>query len=281
MANLNSLPVTAGVYGIYGSLGGGKTLSAVDFAIQFFESRNYVVSNVALKNLKPAWKGRYTFIESLSEVEWENLPIGSPRGSGGRKRVAIILDELPELLDQYSNGKEIWIKTFLSWLRHTSKNGQFVFLITQDPSYILKPVRLLCSYWIRCDDMAQLRLPIFKIKIPFMSGFVMRRLYDRDGNCLNHTMDLVSKIKIGKYYNTAQGLSLFINHFNQKEFSNKLDLYDLQETRLRKLYRLNYLYFFIFLFSFILLYNSYKAAQGAERLGGRFSDRFISEHKKP
>lgn len=277
MADFNKLPVTAGVYGIYGSLGGGKTLSAVDFAIQFFKNRNYVVSNVALKNLEPSWKGRYQYIESLQDVEWDKLPIGSPRGSGGKKRVCIILDELPELLDQYSNGKEIWIKTFLSWLRHTSKNGQFVFLITQDPSFIMKPVRLLCAYWIRCDDMAQLRLPVFRIKFPFMTNFVMRRLYDRDGNCLNHTMDLVSKSDIGQYYNTSQGLSLYIDHGNQTEFDDTADKYDIHEFRLRRLSRFNFVASLLILSSFLLLHSIFESRQGAERLTARFSDRFIPQ----
>lgn len=266
MADFNSLPVTAGVYGIYGSLGGGKTLSAVDFAIQFLKNRNFVVSNVALKNLEKSWLSRYQYIDSLAEVDWPSLPIGSPRGSGGRKRVCIILDELPELLDQYANGKELWIKVFLSWLRHTSKNGQFVFLITQDPSFILKSVRLLCAYWIRCDDMAQLRLPIFKIRIPFMGNYVMRRLYDRDGNCLNHTMDLVSKIDIGKYYNTSQGLSLFLDHTQQKEFDNKADLFDLNELRLRKLSRLYFFSILIFLFSLLFIYQSFTNFQTTNSL---------------
>ena len=74
MADFNSLPVTAGVYGIYGSLGGGKTLSAVDFAIQFLKNRNYVVSNVALKNLEKSWLSRYQYIDSLAEVDWPSLP---------------------------------------------------------------------------------------------------------------------------------------------------------------------------------------------------------------
>lgn len=218
------LPSTAGVYGIYGSLGGGKTLSAVDIAITFLRSGQYVVSNIRLLNLEPREQLRYSFVEDLREVKWFDLPCGSPRGSGGSKRVAVILDELPELLDQYTSGKEPWVRELLSWLRHTSKRGQFVFLITQSPSFINKSVRTLVAYWFRCDDMAQLRLPVIRLPLYGFGGFVMRRLYDRDGNCLNHSMDLVSKKEIGQYYNTAQGLSLFGKN-EQQAFDDRQEIF--------------------------------------------------------
>ena len=245
-----SLPSTAGVYGIYGSLGGGKTLSAVDIALAFLDSRNIVCSNVALKNLSKQQVIFYRFIPDISTVDWFSLPAGSPRGTPGNKRVCIILDELPELLDQYSNGKEFWIKSLLSWLRHTSKNGQFVFLITQDPSFIMKSVRVLCSYWIRCDDMAQLRLPIFRIRIPFLKDKVLRRIYDRDGNCLNHTLNLVSKSRIGRYYTTSQGLSLYNN--SPPETFRDLGVFFLRSQLLYK--KFTVLFFLVILSFFISLF---------------------------
>lgn len=74
-----SLPSTAGVYGIYGSLGGGKTLSAVDIAIAFLDSRNIVCSNVALKNLSKQQQIFYRYLPDISNVDWFSLPSGSPR----------------------------------------------------------------------------------------------------------------------------------------------------------------------------------------------------------
>ena len=175
------LPYTPSIIGIFGSLGGGKTLSAVDIALYFINNFHFVLSNIQLKNLTQRQLSYYSLIPDISKVDWFALPCGSPRGSSGTKRVAVILDELPELLNQYTSGKEYWVTVFLSWLRMTSKNGQYVFVITQDPSFILKPVRLLCSYWLKCEDMAEFRVPVFRFKLPFVKDFVARRLYNRDG----------------------------------------------------------------------------------------------------
>jgi len=233
------LPPVAAVYGIYGSLGGGKSLTAVDVALGFIKSFNFVCSNIKLLNLTPFQSSYYQYLTDISNVKWFDLPRGSARGTSGRKRVAVILDEMPELLDQYSNGKEIWIKQFLSWLRHTSKNGQYVFIITQDPSFILKPVRLLCSYWVRCDDMANLRIPILNIKIPFFRDYVIRRIYDRDGKCITKGLNLVKKSDIGRYYQTSQGLSLFSGSVIPNEFKDIYSRFILSQNRYRFLLILN------------------------------------------
>lgn len=233
------LPRVAAVFGIYGSLGGGKSLTAVDIAISFIRKFDYVCSNISLRNLSPRESAYYTYLDDISRVNWFSLPSGSKRGSGGKKRVAVILDEMPELLDQYSNGKEIWIKTFLSWLRHTSKNGQYVFIITQDPSFILKPVRLLCAYWIRCDDMANLRIPIINLRIPFFGNFVIRRIYDRDGKCITKGLNLVKKTDIGRYYVTSQGLSLYSTSSIPNEFRDPYSKYITNERNLRFLLIIN------------------------------------------
>ena len=97
--------------GIFGSLGGGKTLSAVDVALHFINNFNFVVTNIALKNLSSRQLSYYRFYPDISKIDWFALPIGSPRGTPGNKRVAVILDELPELLSQYTSGKEYWVMT--------------------------------------------------------------------------------------------------------------------------------------------------------------------------
>lgn len=249
------LPPTPGVCGIFGSLGGGKSLSAVDIAINgFINHFQYVVSNIELKNLSERQQSYFQLIPDISKVDWFKLPSGSPRGSGGTKRVAVILDELPELLDQYSSGKEIWIKTLLSWLRHTSKRGQYVFVITQDPSFILKPVRLLCAYWLKCEDMAQFRIPVIKIRLPFFKDFVSRRLYNRDGKCLNGSLNVCRKSVIGRYYTTSQGLSLYNPTSNiPNEFKNT---YQKSIENINKYRRLTlfYMFYFVCLIVFSLIF---------------------------
>ena len=206
--------------GIFGSLGGGKTLSAVDIALHFINHFNFVVTNISLRNLSQRQLSYYRFYPDISKIDWFSLPIGSPRGTPGNKRVAVILDELPELLSQYTSGKEYWVTVFLSWLRMTSKNGQYVFVITQDPSFIMKPVRLLCAYWLKCEDMAEFRIPVLRLKIPFFRDFVSRRLHNRDGKLVQASLNYARKSVIGLYYTTSQGLSLHSGSNMPNEFKD-------------------------------------------------------------
>ena len=100
-----TFPSTAAVYGIFGSLGGGKTLTAVDISLYFIKNFNFVVTNIRINGLNDRQKKYYQYLDDISTVDWFSLPVGSPRGSSGNKRVAVVLDELPELLDQYQSGK--------------------------------------------------------------------------------------------------------------------------------------------------------------------------------
>lgn len=251
-----SLPSTAACYGIFGSLGGGKTLTAVEICLHFINNFNLVVTNIRLKGLSERQQAYYKYLDDISRVEWFKLPVGSPRGSGGLKRVAVVLDELPELLDQYQTGKEIWIKTFLSWLRHTSKRGQFVFVITQDPSFIMKPVRLLCAYWIKCEDMAEFRFPFFKVRIPFLSDYISRRVYNRDGSQVSGvSVDIARKSVIGKFYNTSQGLSLYSSSSSPDEFKDPFSKFMFWENRYQKLIGfVSFLFLSQFLFLFLFFF---------------------------
>lgn len=251
------LPPTPCVVGITGSLGGGKTLSAVDIALYFINNFNLVISNIQLKNLTPRQTSYYNYIDDISKVDWFSLPQGSPRGSSGKKRVAIILDELPELLDQYQSGKEYWIKQILSWLRHTSKRGQYVFIITQDPSFIMKPVRLLCAFWVKCEDMAEFRIPVLKLKIPFFRDYISRRTYNKDGKCINGSLNTARKSVIGKFYDTSQGLSLINSTSNvPNEFNDPFSKYIRKQSLYRRLLIFSSALFFFdlaFIFFFFIL----------------------------
>lgn len=198
---------TAGVYGIYGSLGGGKSLTAVDIGLDFLDRGYKVFSNIQFVNLSDERKQHYTFCPDFSTVNVEDFPIGSPRGTLGNKRVAIIIDEAAEFFDQYSS-TSVRTKDFLSWLRHSSKLGQFVFLIVQDPSMIAKSLRLLVYRWVRVEDLAQYRIPMLRIKIPFMGNFVWRRQFDKFGNRVDRGWDLGDKFVIGHFYRTSQTLSV-------------------------------------------------------------------------
>lgn len=196
---------TANVYGIYGHLGGGKTLTAVEIMLYMLKLGFSVTSNVRIFNYPNT--GKYTFVEDFRSVDFWKLPCGAPRGTDDPFRSVIVIDECAEFFDQYSSTSP-QLKSFMSWLRHSSKRGQFVFAIVQKPEYIAKSLRLLINKWIMCDDMAQFRLPVIRMRIPGMGGFVRRLIYDRYGNVISRGMNLADKVQIGYYYDTAQSIAL-------------------------------------------------------------------------
>lgn len=194
---------SANVYGIYGHLGGGKSLTAVELSLNFLRLGWSVTSNILIRSKSP----KYRFIEDFQDVDFWSLPCGAPRGSDDPYRSVIVVDECAEFFDQYSSNSP-YLKQFLSWLRHSSKRGQFVFLIVQKPEFISKSLRLLINKWIVCDDMEQFRLPYFKCRIPFTKGYVARRIFDRYGNLLSRGFNFASKSDIGRFYDTSQSIAL-------------------------------------------------------------------------
>lgn len=197
---------TANVYGIYGHLGGGKSLTAVELSVDFLRLGWSVTSNIQMFNLGRLSE-RYQFIEDFANVDFWKLPVGAPRGSVDPYRSVIVVDECAEFFDQYSS-QSPQVRSFLSWLRHSSKRGQFVFLIVQQPEFIAKSLRLLINKWIVCLDLEQARLPVFKIHVPFCRPFVARRVFDKWGNCISTGLSLASKPDIGWYYSTSQSIAL-------------------------------------------------------------------------
>lgn len=205
---------TAQLWGITGNLGGGKTLTAVQFAVEAMRMGFFVCSNITLNvDRIAAYYGDYTKSLykhiSLDDPQFDPfaLPVGSPRGSGGKKRVLVILDECAEWIDQYSSAKNPSIARFWSWLRHSSKRSQDVFIIVQRPDYLNKVVRILVSRWIWVNDLAVYKLPVVKIRIPFCSSFVMRNIFDGSSRNRIGGVSLASKSHWGLFYNTAECLN--------------------------------------------------------------------------
>lgn len=202
------------VWGVVGNLGGGKTLSGVELAVRALREGYAVVTNVTLnidlicKTYGIPWAKKLYFPVSLDDPEVDPFkwPCGSPRGSGGDKRVIVLLDEVAEWLDQYSNAKDPKIKRLWSWLRHSSKRSQDVVVICQRQEYINKVVRTLIARWIWVDDLAVYRIPKVKIRFPFMKGLVMQNVYDRLGNRIG-SVSFISKANTGRFYNTAECLN--------------------------------------------------------------------------
>ena len=208
------LESSAQVWGIVGNLGGGKTLTAVEIACKAMSSGFFVCTNIQLDmdRVCADFGDHCSRLYSLIDLESDkpdSWPVGSPRGSGGGKRVLVIIDEVAEWFDQFSaTSKEV--RDFLSWLRHCSKRGQDVFLIVQRREYLAKSLRILVSRWIWVDDLAVFRIPKLRIRLPFCSHLCYRSYFDRVGNSVQPGSS-VSKVKFGRYYSTAQCLSVSIS----------------------------------------------------------------------
>ena len=204
---------TAQLWGITGNLGGGKSLSAVQFAVDAMSRGYFVCSNITLNQDTIALhygeftRKLYQHI-SLDDPLFDpfKLPCGSPRGSGGKKRVLIILDECAEWVDQYSSAKDPRISRLWSWLRHSSKRSQDVFIVVQRPDYLNKVIRILITRWIWVHDLAVYRIPVLKMRFPFCGGLVMRNIFDNMKNRIG-AVSFASKSYWGRFYNTAECLN--------------------------------------------------------------------------
>lgn len=202
------------VWGITGNLGGGKTLSAVCLALYALEHGYFIVTNVTLDldalSLQLGGYVRNLYHHfSFEDPDFDpfKLPTGSPRGTPNGKRVLVIMDECAEWVDQYTKtDRDPRIKKFLSWIRHSSKRSQDVILIVQRLEYLNKNIRLLISKWVVVDDLKTYRLPVVKMTIPFMGGWCMQRVFDRNRRLVQGPC-IVKKSTIGKYYNTAECLN--------------------------------------------------------------------------
>lgn len=62
----------ANVCGIYGHLGGGKSLTAVEIMVDFLRRGFPAVSNIALRGVS-SFRGQYQFIEDFSTVDFWSL----------------------------------------------------------------------------------------------------------------------------------------------------------------------------------------------------------------
>lgn len=104
----------ANVCGIYGHLGGGKSLTAVEIMVDFLRRGFPAVSNIALRGVS-SFRGQYQFIEDFSTVDFWSLPCGAPRGTPSPLRSAIVIDEAAEMLDQYSAIPLLQSRSFLGF----------------------------------------------------------------------------------------------------------------------------------------------------------------------
>lgn len=220
------LETTPQVWLIHGNLGGGKSMTAVSMAVNAILAGRFVASNInlnleELRKIAP-WCDSCYYHFDVSKDEYNEdgvlikrqsfnpfkIPSGSPRGTINPKRVLVIFDECAEWFDQYSSAKSPEVSRVMSWLRHSSKRNQDVLFIVQRVEYLQKSFRVLCSRYVQVDDLAVWRIPVFRIKIPFMGGFVMARTCDRAGT-KSAPLTLVKKSYFGRFYDTAQSLTTY------------------------------------------------------------------------
>lgn len=218
------LESNAQVWGVCGNLGGGKTLTSVSMAVEAIRCGYFVVSNVTLnipelEKVIP-WAGKLYQHIVVRQEEYDDegnlvkaedfnpftIPSGSPRGTPGGKRVLVILDECAEWFDQYTNLKSPVLSRVMSWLRHSSKRSQDVVFIVQRREYLNKNFRILVSRWVSVDDLAIWRVPVIKLRLPFMSGYCMANVYDRGLERIR-PLTFIPKRYYGRFYSTSECLS--------------------------------------------------------------------------
>ena len=228
------------VWGITGNLGGGKSLTAVYFMVNAIGSGYCVVTNITLDidricRTFGEWARDLYFHVNLSDSALDpfKFPCGDKRGSCGNRRVLCVFDECAEWFDQYANAKSPQIQRLWSWLRHSSKRSQDVFLIVQRPDYLHKVLRILVARWLQVNDLAVWRLPLLKMRLPFMSGYVVASPYDRTGQRVGHA-SFISKSRWGRFYDTAECLNEDGSSYNA--------VYNVQRTVRRS--RIPYIFWF-------------------------------------
>lgn len=202
------------VTGVYGSLGCGKSLYCVSFianALKFNPKETYITTNIALNyRALSTWCGYDVrpFCNYVNLIDCDfNFTEGTLRGRVGSRRSVIVFDELAEFFNQWSASSPR-VRSLLSWLRHSSKKGQEVFLITQEPSFINKDLRLLCFQWVRC--MGYRFIPPPFCYLFFWLPYVYSRRYDNKGNGIFYSGKFTSFRLYGQFYDTSQTISTVI-----------------------------------------------------------------------
>lgn len=244
------------VWGITGNLGGGKSLTAVYYMVNALRDGYYVISNITLdiprlqRDIGPWVDALYMHIslddDDIDPYKW---PCGDPRGSGGRRRVVVVLDECAEWFDQYANSKSPKIQRLWSWLRHSSKRSQDVFLIVQRPDYMHKVLRILVARWLQVNDLGVWRVPLLRMRLPFCGGLCIFTPFDRTGQRVG-SANFLRKSLWGRYYDTAECLNSTGAAYNA--------VYEDKRTP-----SVSLIPFFLWLFSLFVLFSSYFALTGA------------------
>lgn len=173
------------VFGVVGKLGGGKSFSCVRMMIEQLRLGNAVVSNIKLKDdylrSRRINATKYRYLDDFGQIDPWTLPHGDLRGSGGRYRVNIVIDEAGEWLDSYSDArhKGSQLADVASWLRQSDKLGQDVYFIVQFEALLHTRLRSIVHRWLYCFDLAKFRFPVIGVGLPpLLRQFIVVSEYD-------------------------------------------------------------------------------------------------------
>lgn len=214
------------VFGVCGKLGGGKSLFCVRVMLDALRRGDFVTSNIKLKEdyLKKHHinASNYTFLPDFTTLDPWTLRAGDFRGSRGKKRSLIVVDEAGEWLDSYSDARHSGqLKDIASWLRQSDKLGQDVYFIVQFENLLHNRLRSVVHYWVVCQDFAKWNLPLIPLKIPILSRFCVASFFDgRKRECIQRIFTLKSPLIYDAYDTSA----FFGNSAVRFDSSNTLEL---------------------------------------------------------
>lgn len=173
------------VYGVCGRLGGGKSFTCVYLMLQALKMGHFVTSNIRLKDeyLKSHHinASRYTYLEDFGGIDPWTLRKGDLRGSGGRVRSMIVIDEAGEWLDSYADARQkgTQLSDIASWLRQSDKLGQDVYFIVQFETLLHNRLRSIVHKWLICKDLSKFKIPVIGLRLPvLMRDFIVCTEFD-------------------------------------------------------------------------------------------------------
>lgn len=121
------------IFLVSGVLGSGKTAFAV---CQALHCDGRVFANFPISGLSCPF-----FLLPKSPNDWDASIFTGYRRSTKHPKIIVIIDELPEIADQFSRKQS----ALLSYLRHSDKIGHTVYIISQRPGHTMKTIRQLAA----------------------------------------------------------------------------------------------------------------------------------------
>lgn len=214
------------VFAVTGKLGGGKSLTCVRLMIDHLLKGDFVTSNILLKEdflrKNRINASRYTYIDDFSTVDPWTLRAGSLRGSGGKCRSMIVVDEAGEWLDSYSDARHKGqLSDIASWLRQSDKLGQDVYFIVQFENLLHNRLRSIVHFWIVCKDLSKIRIPLLPFSLPIINKFVIATYFDGRNKDMSKRLWILKNSYLFSAYDTA---SFFGDSFKRSLSSETLAL---------------------------------------------------------